>query len=680
MLRRMAVPALGLRTPSVRFFGRGPHRGGVRRPPQTLTTPAVAAAADPSPKPVPKSPEDLSKHAKANATPAQPAAAQQPRAEAHGAEIKRLARMAYSSAFCREQIRERCKTAAVEIALKHFDDFATGMATYTNTAEERAAICASGDDLAKLEALLASFEGWYYERTAPRVVDLARPSEWYPRARMMRRKFIFHCGPTNSGKTHAALEALKAAKSGVYCAPLKALAAQVWRRVNSAGVPCDLLIGDERQFAGFADHTSCTVEMTPIEFQVDVGVIDEVQLIEDRDRGAAWTRALLGLPAREVHLCGEERALDVVKQILYESRELKGLEVRRYNRLVPLEVEKSNLDGDFSRLRNGDCLVTFSRKSVFSLAAAIRKAHPHASVRTIYGSLPFAVRERETDAFNDAVAAAPQSGERAILVTTDAIAYGLNLSIRRIIFTATTKYDGRSMVKLSPTTVMQVAGRAGRFGMQFDRGFVTGLRRREHNDIVDVIGSTGNVSKLQPTTPIKRAGLLPTAEILGTFVSLRRRKASAAGAADPKFEDLVAAFATECRVGGVYFACDMERALMPIARLVSRVDMPDDDRIMFCFAPVGVANKDAAALIASWAEMHAKGEPVKLQLDARLDDLLEDASRARDSLLMELEGIYRLAEGYCWLAWRFRRSFVELELGTEVKRRCADAIADRLPN
>jgi ATP-dependent RNA helicase SUPV3L1/SUV3 len=599
--------------------------------------------------------------------------------QAECTEINRLSRIAYASAFCREQIREKCRLAAVENALKQFQAFAADLCTGTgDAAAARSAIVHHhGNDLRKLEALIAAFERWYYERSAPRVVNMAQPAEWYPRARMMRRNFVFHCGPTNSGKTHAALEALAAAKSGVYCAPLKALASQVWRTLNER-VPCDLLIGDERQFAGFAEHTSCTVEMTPIDFTVEVGVIDEIQLIEDPDRGWAWTRALLGLPAREIHLCGEARALAIVKRLLYEAKELKGLRVHEYGRLVPLEVESHDLHGDFRRLQSGDCLVTFSRKAVFTLAASVRAALPHATVRTIYGGLPFMVRERESDDFNEAVLRQDPANP-AILVSTDAIAYGLNMSIRRIIFTATVKFDGRSRARLSPSTVMQVAGRAGRYGMPFDRGLVCGLRWREHQDLVEVMGQTGEVSRLQATTAITGAGLLPTAEILGTYVSLHRRQP---GGEALRFDDLVARFASECRVTQLYFACDMERGLMPVARVVAEVNMTDDDRVVFCFAPVSVNGPNASELVRRYATMHAAGGPVKLLLDEQLTVVKQRLDNAdgtiRDECLARLEDIYRLAEAYCWLAWRFRRTFTELDAGTQLKKETGSLIASIL--
>lgn len=111
-------------------------------------------------------------------------------------------------------------------------------------------------------------------------------------------------GPTNSGKTHAALERFKQAKSGVYLGPLRLLANEIFMKMNAADVPCDLATGEERSFAhdnmNPASHLSSTVEMLSTLMEIEVAVIDEIQMIRDDQRGWAFTRALLGAAAQEV--------------------------------------------------------------------------------------------------------------------------------------------------------------------------------------------------------------------------------------------------------------------------------------------------------------------------------------------------------------------------------------------
>ena len=277
----------------------------------------------------------------------------------------------------------------------------------------------------KLEAFYSVFADWFYQNEAPRYSDMHRPWEWYPKARYMRRRIYFHAGPTNSGKTHDSLERLLKARSGVYCAPLKLLAAQVCEKVNAAGVPCELVIGDEVIFNGSGEFISCTVEMAPIDEQVDVGIIDEIQMIGDKERGWAWTRALLGLPAREIHLCGEPRAIPIIKKLLRSTGEENSLKILWHERLVPLKITEP-LGGDLRKIERGDCVVCFSRKQVFNIKSQIEEARPGMKVNIVYGALPHEVREAQTQQFNKV-----GDGENCALVATDAIAFGLNLNIRR---------------------------------------------------------------------------------------------------------------------------------------------------------------------------------------------------------------------------------------------------------
>ena len=107
---------------------------------------------------------------------------------------------------------------------------------------------------------------------------------------------------------------------------------------------------------------------------MDVAVLDEVQMICDPDRGYAWTRALLGLPAKEIHLCGDDTALKLVERLAKKMGE--ELEVRRYTRYKDLEVEEEPLL-DFNAIRKGDCLIAFSKKEVYKLKLAVESETDH---------------------------------------------------------------------------------------------------------------------------------------------------------------------------------------------------------------------------------------------------------------------------------------------------------------
>ena len=145
--------------------------------------------------------------------------------------------------------------------------------------------------------------------------DLTKPHQWYPRARLDKRKIVFHAGPTNSGKTYQALQRLKQANKGMYLAPLRLLAAECYENLTAEGVYCSLLTGQEERNVAFSTHRSSTVELADIEQDYDVCVIDEIQMIGDSFRGFAWTRALMGVRCKEIHIAGGLEARDIAAKI-----------------------------------------------------------------------------------------------------------------------------------------------------------------------------------------------------------------------------------------------------------------------------------------------------------------------------------------------------------------------------
>ena len=310
--------------------------------------------------------------------------------------------------------------------------------------------------------------------------DLRNPADWFAEARGRRRTVHVHCGPTNSGKTHSALKALKEAGSGVYCGPLRLLAWEVHERLNGDGVPCNLVTGQEiREVAGAA-HTACTVEMVQVERRVDVLVLDEVQMLGHTERGGAWSRALLGTQAAEVHVCGSVDAVPLVRRLA----QLCGDEVveHRYERLAPLRIEESSLGGDVSQIRRGDCVVAFSRRQLYALKAEI-EASTAQSCCIVYGSLPPETRKAQAELFNaddDGGGGYEGEGGHGVLVASDAVGMGLNLHIGRVVFASVEKFDGEATRPLTPAEAQQIAGRAGRYQSRYgDEGRVACLHGSE---------------------------------------------------------------------------------------------------------------------------------------------------------------------------------------------------------
>lgn len=360
--------------------------------------------------------------------------------------------------------------------------------------------------------------------------DLSYPAEWFPEARAMKRKIIMHVGPTNSGKTHNALRALAAAETGVYAGPLRLLAHEIWDRLNKGQIiplgvdpnqsaepddssgtdiadgavkavitkqqnpryvrACNLSTGEEQRIVAEDALLSCTVEMLPLSQPFDVAVIDEIQMISDESRGSGWTAALLGLCAKEIHLCGEETAVGLIEKLVQETGD--ELVVNRYERLTPLRVADECLE-DLRNVRKGDCVVAFSRSDIFAIKNQIEKT---TSLRcaVAYGRLPPEIRSEQAALFND-----PNSGYD-VMVGSDAIGMGLNLyvnptsndtisnneslsKIKRIIFSAVTKFNGNAgQSVLSDSQMKQIAGRAGRYGLHGDSndgGIATTLKKED---------------------------------------------------------------------------------------------------------------------------------------------------------------------------------------------------------
>uniref|UniRef100_A0A2K6N7N7 ATP-dependent RNA helicase SUPV3L1, mitochondrial n=1 Tax=Rhinopithecus roxellana TaxID=61622 RepID=A0A2K6N7N7_RHIRO len=480
-----------------------------------------------------------------------------------------------------------------------------------------------------------------------KISDLRIPPNWYPDARAVQRKIIFHSGPTNSGKTYHAIQKYFSAKSGVYCGPLKLLAHEIFEKSNAAGVPCDLVTGEERvtvQPDGKqSSHVSCTVEMCSVTTPYEVAVIDEIQMIRDPARGWAWTRALLGLCAEEVHLCGEPAAIDLVTELMYTTGE--EVEVREYKRLTPISVLDHALES-LDNLRPGDCIVCFSKNDIYSVSRQIEIRGLESAV--IYGSLPPGTKLAQAKKFND------PNDPCKILVATDAIGMGLNLSIRRIIFYSLIKpsINEKGEKELEPITTsqaLQIAGRAGRFSSQFKEGEVTTMNHEDLSLLKEILK--------RPVDPITAAGLHPTAEQIEMF---------AYHLPDTTLSNLIDIFVDFSQVDGQYFVCNMDDFKFS-AELIQHIPLSLRVRYIFCTAPINKKQPFVCSSLLQFARQYSRNEPLTFAwLRRYIKWPLLPPKNIKD--LMDLEAVHDVLDLYLWLSYRFMDMFPDGSLIRDLQK------------
>lgn len=289
----------------------------------------------------------------------------------------------------------------------------------------------------------------------------------YPKARKLNREIIFHIGGTNSGKTYEAMQELINADTGYYLAPLRLLAFQGYKELMDAGINVSLITGEEEKINHEAGHISSTIEMLNYDTYVDVAVIDEIQMIDDRDRGWAWIGALIGVNAKKIYLTGSYEAYYAVKNIVKYLGE--KLIIKEYKRKGEIRFLDHHMP--LTKLKKSSALITFSRKEVIDLKIKLGNKF---KISIIYGNLSPEVRSKEAENF--------KNGTTDILIATDAIAMGLNLPIETVVFYRDSKFDGKDIRELTSSEVKQIAGRAGRYGLH-EVGYITAINKKILNNV-----------------------------------------------------------------------------------------------------------------------------------------------------------------------------------------------------
>uniref|UniRef100_A0A7N6FDJ2 ATP-dependent RNA helicase SUPV3L1, mitochondrial n=1 Tax=Anabas testudineus TaxID=64144 RepID=A0A7N6FDJ2_ANATE len=492
-----------------------------------------------------------------------------------------------------------------------------------------------------------------------KISDLRLPANWYPEARAIQRKVIFHAGPTNSGKTYQAIQRYLAAKSGVYCGPLKLLAHEIFEKSNDAGVPCDLVTGEERTLVDpegrAAGHVACTIEMCSVTTPYEVAVIDEIQMIKDPSRGWAWTRALLGLCAEEIHVCGEPAAIDFIRELMYTTGE--EMEVHTYQRLTPFSILDRAVES-LDNLRPGDCIVCFSKNDIYSISRQIEAKGLECAV--IYGSLPPGTKLSQAKKFND------PDDPCKILVATDAIGMGLNLSIKRIIFNTLVKPNvnekgEKQMETISTSQALQIAGRAGRFSSKFKEGEVTTMHRDDLPVLKEILS--------QLVEPVQTAGLHPTAEQIEMF---------AYHLPDSTLSNLVDIFVSLCQVDGLYFVCNIDDFKF-LADMIQHIPLNLRTRYVFCTAPINKKQPFVCTSFLKFARQFSRDEPLTFGWVCRhISWPVAPPKNIKD--LVHLEAVHDVLDLYLWLSYRFMDMFPDTACIRQIQQELDDIIQQGVRN
>jgi ATP-dependent RNA helicase SUPV3L1/SUV3 len=477
------------------------------------------------------------------------------------------------------------------------------------------------------------------ERHAARTkesINLAEYPETFEVASRMQRKFVALLGPTNSGKTHRAMDALAQAGSGVYLAPLRLLALENYERLQARELNVSLITGEERRIAEDATHVASTVEMLDTKTAVEVAVVDEIQMLADRDRGAAWTAAVCGAPASVVYLVGAPEARRAI-EALAQRLECQ-LEVHVLKRKAPLSMEPAPVR-KLRNLKRGDAVIAFSRREVLMWRDMITEIG--LSAATVYGNLSPEVRRAQAARFRE--------GQADVVVGTDAIAMGLNLPISRIVMTTAIKYNGYEEEEISAALARQIAGRAGRFGVH-EEGFVAGYDDDTH-DIMRAL-----LREKIPPVPASGFAVAPSLEQL-------HRISSVTG--ETSLVKLLRRFVHNIDVPDGFFFPKITEEQNERAEWLDTLPLSVAEKFTLSLVPVSTKVPVLQSAWEHWSLSLARKKVSHLQQHP--ESLLWQN-------LQEVEDTCRMYSAYAWLGYRIPEYFPDIELAQQLAREASERV------
>ena len=264
---------------------------------------------------------------------------------------------------------------------------------------------------------------------------------------MTKHKITAVLGPTNTGKTHLAIETMLSFDSGMIGFPLRLLAREVYDKVIKK-ISLDkvaLITGEEKIIPSNAKYFLCTVESMPIDKHLEFVGVDEIQMCSDHERGHIFTERLLNMRGEKLTmLMGSSTIKNIISKL---NGDIEFINRDRLSKLTYAGHKK------ISRINRKTAIIAFSAEEVYAIAELIRRQKGGAAI--VMGSLSPKTRNAQVELY--------QSGDVDFLVATDAIGMGINMDLDHVYFSNLKKFDGKKLRKLNLSEIGQIAGRAGRY-------------------------------------------------------------------------------------------------------------------------------------------------------------------------------------------------------------------------
>jgi ATP-dependent RNA helicase SUPV3L1/SUV3 len=453
----------------------------------------------------------------------------------------------------------------------------------------------------------------------------------YPLARSLNRKLYFYVGPTNSGKTYQAINELKNSTCGIYLAPLRLLALEVYEDLKNNNIQASLITGEEQIFNEEAAHICSTIEMIDFDLDTDICVIDEVQMLDDPQRGWAWINSIIGVPSKKVIMTGSVNTLDALKKIALYLQE--DLQIVKFKRKTPLKLLENHIP--LRNIKKGTALIAFSRNDVLKYKSKLEKYH---KISVIYGNLSPEVRKEEARKF--------RKQESDILIATDAISMGLNLPIETILFTTHIKFDGINKRELSSNEIIQIAGRAGRFGYH-KKGLIGAISNKTFTHIKKMFDQSIKTIK----APFKVKASSKQIEELSTYLQTKN------------LTKILNFFANNMVFNGPFIPVSLASMLSAARLIEDKSNLKLEDKYMLSQAPISIKSILIKKAFLLYVNSILNNRIVSYKTSIK--SIQNKKLTSKD--LLQIEDEIKKISLYLWLSYKLPEIFID-KIKAEKKR------------